>query len=582
LEQAEARYERAHEPELAARAALLLCREHFIRNRIAEAGGWLGRAARLLEGLPECAAHGYLRWTFGRAAWAGDDIDTALSCAREASALGRRFGDVDLEALALHDEGHVLIARGDVERGRQLIDEAAALGAGVAPLTAGMVYCGAIWAYRNMGDWRRASEWTDTSLRWCERESVTGYPGLCRFHRAEVRRVRGEFASAEQDALEAVDELRLANPSAATWALTELGEIRRRRGDTAGASEAFGRSSELGGVPQPGQALLKLEQGKAADALAGITDALSGMVGVGREDRASILPAGVTIAIAADRLDLAGELCTELESWASSFETTATSAAAANARGEVQLASGEPELAVTSLRRAWRLWCDLEAPFEAARTRVLLADAHRALGNESNAVTELEAARAGFERIGAARELARVRSRITARRLPTMCSFMFTDIVDSTKLVEALGDEAWSSLLSWHDRTLRDHFQKAQGHEVNHEGDGFFISFPDAVAALDCAVTIQRALAQHRHDHGFAPSVRIGVHAAEALELDGDYLGKGVHEAARIGAAAAGGEILATESVIAAAAGRYPTGELRLLELKGLATPLVTTSVDWH
>jgi class 3 adenylate cyclase len=329
-------------------------------------------------------------------------------------------------------------------------------------------------------------------------------------------------------------------------------------------------------------ALLKLEQGKPFDALAGIIDALSAMVGVGREDRASILPGGVTIAIVADRLDLASELCEELEIWANSYDTTATSAAAAGARGEVQLAGGDPELAVTSLRRAWRLWCDMDAPFEAARTRVLLAEAQRALGNESNTATELEAALAGFERIGATREVARIRSKTAVVGSTAACSFMFTDIVDSTRLVEALGDEAWSSLLSWHDRTLRHLFRETKGREMSHEGDGFFVSFPDAVAALDCAVAIQRTLAQHRHDHGFAPGVRIGVHATEAIDLGDDFLGKGVHEAARIGAAAAGGEILATQPVISAAAGRYPTGESQLLELKGLATPLAATSVGWH
>jgi tetratricopeptide (TPR) repeat protein len=247
LERAESRYERAGARGDAARVGLLLCTELFKQNRQAEAGGWLGRSVRLLEGIPECSAHGHLQWTLGRAAWATENFDTALTCARDATAIGRRLGDVDLEALGLHDEGHVLLARGEVDAGRALIDEAAALAAGATPNTAGTVYCGAIFAYRNMADWRRAAEWTDASLRWCERQSLSSFPGLCRFHRAEVRRLRGQLAEAEQDALDAVEELLPVNRRAASWGLAELGEIRRRRGDHVGARQAFRRSHELGG-----------------------------------------------------------------------------------------------------------------------------------------------------------------------------------------------------------------------------------------------------------------------------------------------------------------------------------------------
>ncbi len=285
MEQAEAGYERMGQPGLAARTALSLCREHFIRNRVAEAAGWLGRASRLLETQPECAAHGYLQWALGRSAWTREDSESALECARHASAIGRRLSDIDLEALGLHDEGHVLISLGEVEAGRALVDESAALGGGATnPLITGMIYCGAILAYRNMADWRRAAEWTDASLRWCERQQLTGYPGLCRFHRAEVRRLRGHLDEALRDAEDAVEELSPVNHIACGWALHELGEIRRRRGDQPGAHEAFRRARELGGLPQPGLALLLLDEGKADAAFASISDALNQLVGVDRND----------------------------------------------------------------------------------------------------------------------------------------------------------------------------------------------------------------------------------------------------------------------------------------------------------
>ncbi len=584
LEQAEARYERVGKRGLAARAALSLCLEHFVRNSLSEAAGWLGRASRLLENEPECLAHGYLQWALGRAEWTDEDSRSALGHAREASAIGRRLGDIDLEAFGLHDEGHVLIARGDVDAGRALVDEAAAMGGAASnPFTTGMVYCGAIWAYRNMADWRRAGEWTDASLRWCERESLSGFPGLCRFHRAEVRRLRGELDDAERDALDAIEELMPANLIASGWALTELGEIRRRRGDRAGARDAFRRAQELGGLPQPGLALLLLDEGKPDAALASITDALAQMVGVHQEDRASVLPAAVTIALAAGQVDRAGDALAELESWGKSFHTPAALASVAEARGQIQLAHGDTEAAIPSLREACRLWCEVDVRFEAARVRLLIAAALRVGGHESNATGELEAALSAFERLGAVREAERVRSMLqAARRSRATRTLMFTDIVDSTRLVEVLGDDAWGVLLEWHDRTLRQCFHAANGREINHEGDGFFLSFADSLDAVECAIAIQRTLADHRHEHGFAPEVRIGVHATEAVDLGDDYLGKGVHEAARVGAAAGAGEILVTATVIESVTDHCHIRNRRELHLKGLSVALNVASVEWQ
>ncbi len=584
LEQAEARYERVGKRGLAAGVALSLCREHFVRNSPSEAGGWLGRASRLLEDEPECSAHGYLQWALGRASWADEASVSALDHAREASAIGRRLGDIDLEAFGLHDEGHVLIARGDVDAGRALVDEAAAMsGAASNPYTTGMVYCGAIWAYRNMADWRRAGEWTDASLRWCERESLSGFPGLCRFHRAEVRRLRGELDSAERDALDAIEELLPANLMATGWALTELGEIRRRRGDQSGARDAFRRAQELGGLPQPGLALLLLDEGKPDAALASITDALAQMVGVHQEDRGSVLPAVVTIALAAGRIDRARDALAELESWGNLFHTTAALASVAEAHGQVQLANGDAEAARTSLREACRLWCEVDAPFEAARARLIIAEALRVSGHESNATGEFETALSAFERLGAVREAERVRSMLhAARRSRATCTLMFTDIVASTRLVEVLGDDAWGNLLDWHDRTLRQCFHAHNGREINHEGDGFFVSFTDSFDAVECAVAIQRTLADHRREHGFAPQVRIGVHATEAVDLGDDYLGKGVHEAARVGAAAGTGEILVTAAVIDSVTDHFHVRNRRELNLKGLSVPLDVANVEWQ
>lgn len=158
-------------------------------------------------------------------------------------------------------------------------------------------------------------------------------------------------------------------------------------------------------------------------------------------------------------------------------------------------------------------------------------------------------------------------------------TFMFTDIVKSTNLVEAIGDEAWESLLHWHDETLRGLFVAHRGEEVVSTGDGFFIGFDTTDAAINCAIAIQRTLAEHRRAHGFAPQVRIGVHASPATQVENNFRGRGVHEAARIAALAEGGEILASRDT----AGDLPgVSEARTVTLKGISDPIDVVAINWH
>jgi class 3 adenylate cyclase len=158
-------------------------------------------------------------------------------------------------------------------------------------------------------------------------------------------------------------------------------------------------------------------------------------------------------------------------------------------------------------------------------------------------------------------------------------TFMFTDIVKSTDLLQVLGDEVWEPLLRWHDQTLRSLFVAHRGEEVVTTGDGFFVGFDNPDAALACAVEIQRTLAEHREAHGFAPQIRIGVHASDATQIGRNFTGKGVHEAARIAALAGAGEILASKSTVT------PTCEVsapRSVTLKGIAEPMEVVTVKWR
>jgi class 3 adenylate cyclase len=159
-------------------------------------------------------------------------------------------------------------------------------------------------------------------------------------------------------------------------------------------------------------------------------------------------------------------------------------------------------------------------------------------------------------------------------------TFMFTDMVGSTNLAELLGDEAWETLLSWHDDTLRGLFATHHGEEVVATGDGFFVGFESPDAAVSCAIAIQKTLARHRKEHGFAPQVRIGIHLADATQVGQNYRGKGVHEAARIAAVAGGSEIVASRETMADT--NYRVSEPRAVELKGLSKPVDVVTVDWQ
>ena len=172
-------------------------------------------------------------------------------------------------------------------------------------------------------------------------------------------------------------------------------------------------------------------------------------------------------------------------------------------------------------------------------------------------------------------QLRQIRATESRRVLKT---FMFTDIVKSTNLVEALGDEAWQSLLSWHDRTLRSLFAAHHGEEVVTTGDGFLAGFDSPEAALACSVAIQRDLAEHRQAHGFAPQVRIGVHESDVTQTGGNFTGKGIHEAARIAALAEGGEILASKRT---AGSDFSVSEPREVTLRGISEPVEIVSVNW-
>jgi len=574
----------------AALVALAVAKDQFGRRSSSVGTAWLNRAQRLLKDEAVGVEHGYLLRLQAVMALEGEgDFERALELARQTLEIGTRFGEPDLIALALQDQGRTLVANGQVKEGMALLDEAtaAALSGELKPLTTGIIYCNLIGVCEQTADLRRAAEWTDAARRWCDRLAIAGFPGMCRVHRAEVIRLRGAWQEAEAEARHAYDELRDFVVEYAAEAQYLIGETRLWRGDLAEAQDAFRQGHELGRDPNPGLAMLHLAEGKIDAAAKSIRRGLSAE----RRPlaRGRLLPAQVTIALAAADQATAEAAAQELGELATTYATPALKAQALTAEGEVRVAAGESDAAVRSLCEALVLWREVEDPYDEAKARVVLGSAYRAGGDVEGAVLEFQAARSTFVRLGAAldeRHVAQLLAEAGDTEAqptagdPATRTFMFTDIVKSTELVEAMGDEAWNEVLRWHDQTLRSLIARHAGEEINHVGDGVFASFERPERAIDCAVQIQRTLANHRHSHGFAPLVRIGVHQAAATRVGLDYRGKGVHEAARIAAAAQGGEVLASWHT--AQPCKFPLSEPREVSLKGIAQPVQVVSVSWR
>jgi class 3 adenylate cyclase/tetratricopeptide (TPR) repeat protein len=586
-ERAFATYQANGENRPAAIVAIALAKDHFAKGSGPVGTAWMQRAERLLEDVDECVEHGWMARMRSVFALEGlKDAAAALDHAERAYEIAQRFGDRDLFAVALHDRGRALVETGKVDEGWSLMDEATvgAVSGELSPFWTAAIYCNTIMACKHLADFKRARDWSDAAKRWCERQSIAGFPGMCRVYRARVMFVGGMWPEAEREVRAAAEELRDFNREYLAEALYELGEIRMHLGDDVAAEEAFKQAHELGREPQPGLALLRLRQGHIQSALSCIERGLDEQVT--QLERATLLPAKVAILLLADRHSEATAAAEELTATADKFGTLALRAAAATARGLVARASTDVSTARRELRLGRKLWEEAGAPYEAARARLALATVYEMAGDLEASRMEAQAALATFDRLGAISDVPAAAEVVGVETAaPTVIrgsrTFMFTDIVRSTDLVEAIGDDAWSDLVRWHDQTLRSLFAKHSGEEVDHAGDGFFVAFADPNSAVECAVAIQRRLKEHRREHGFAPQVRIGLHATEALRTGGGYKGKGVHEAARLGALAQGGEIVVSRETLGEVP-RHRLSESREVNLKGVSKPIEIVTINWN
>lgn len=405
-------YLKHDDPRHAAGVAIDLAQHHGDLGEQGEAAAWLQNATRLLEPEPECPEHGWLQLALSIVAHAQGDDDAVVEHALLASEIGGRCGDKDLFALGHAFHGISLVANGsDADRGLAMVEEATegAVNGDLGARATGMIYCMMISVNAQLADWQAAGHWTEAATRWCDRQAINGFPGICRVHRAEILRLRGSLTDAEDEARAATVELGSFNLMFSALAFRELGEVRLKMGDLDGAEEAFRQAAEMGVTPQPGLAQAMVQRGHPEQAATGLRRIL-GSNDIGPLERAKMLPTQLEIALSLGDVDTAGAAADELATIARQHPTPALRATADAGAAAVLLAEHRLDEAAVAADRARALFSGIDLTYEAARTSELLGRILHEKGNLTAAGVEKADALRVFERIGAVVDAQRVRS----------------------------------------------------------------------------------------------------------------------------------------------------------------------------
>jgi DNA-binding CsgD family transcriptional regulator len=362
--------------------------------------GWVERTAHLLEAAEiDCVEQGYLEHAQAMVRlFEHGDATGAVAHFGRAEKVGARFGSRELVTLARIGQARMGIYTGEIGRGITMLDESfVSIEAGeLSAFATGDAYCTIIDACSELVDVTRCRTWTESFSRWCDaQQELVLYRGHCFIHRAEVLGLLGDLPAALVEARSACDRLAKPVMPAALGAACALeGDLQRLAGAYDAAETAYQRANELGTQPQPGLALLRLAEGRGASAATMIRRVL------GETEnpiaRARLLGPAAEIALAAGDALAAREAALELRALAGEIGTPMLRAKAAAALGAVQLIEDDAAAALVELRGAFTTFNELGASYDAARVRLLIADACTALGDDDTAAMELKAATAAL------------------------------------------------------------------------------------------------------------------------------------------------------------------------------------------
>lgn len=386
----------------------------LFRGQSARASGWFELGFRLLEeGGTDCVERGWLLAPVWLQQMASGDWAAGLETVREGRRIGERFGDDDLTWLARDDEARALLNLGRIDEGLRLVNELLVVaGAGtLSPVVRGIVYCNTIIFCRNAHQLRQTREWTEALTSWCAAQpQMVAHNALCLVHKAEILQVQGDWSSALEEARVAATRYAagVLNSFAIGRAHYLQAEIHRLRGRFYEAELAYQEANRFGFEPQPGLALMRLEQGRTDAAAAAIRRSVAEHVVP--HERAALLPAYVRIMLEVGDEDAARTACNELEQLASQASSESLVATTDHARALLAQAMKDGPTCLRLARSAWRRWVDMDAPYDAACARVLIAEACRWLGDEDSEALETQAAVETFTRLGARPDLERMSS----------------------------------------------------------------------------------------------------------------------------------------------------------------------------
>jgi DNA-binding CsgD family transcriptional regulator len=448
---------RRGETERAAGCAFRHALGLFFRGDLAPAMGWVDRGRRLLEDTDsDTIEHVWLRMlTDLPRLFQGDpSVGPTFS---DAEAAARRLGDVDATVFAWIGRGYALILEDRTDEGMALLDQVmvSVTADEVTQVLSGIAYCQVISLCHGVFDVRRAREWTAALSRWCDQQpDIVPFRGHCLVHRCEILQLEGAWSDALRSAEEACTWL--AGPPA--WdalgsAYYQLAEIQRLRGDFADAEQSYRRASRAGRDPEPGMSLLRLALGRIDQAVPAIRRALD--EAKDPTSRARLLPASVEISLQAGDAAAARAGADAIAELARQCCAPLLEGLAAEASGAVLLADRKPNQALAYLRTAQRIWHDLDACHQVARVRILIGMACRQLGDEASAELEFTAAEEALRALGALPDLERLAHVVESARPKGPLSPREVEVLEL--VATGMTNRAIASSLSISDKTVARH-----------------------------------------------------------------------------------------------------------------------------